>query len=685
MKLIDNQFDGFREIKGFSREELLNIKKEIEKCIEEDAYEDDLREVLQNTFPQKIIDMYSNYLVNVNELIQSFNHENRIGLFSVNNRLYHLNSVLLQELFQIASNLSNLSLNLQNTKRFLKKSGYLQEYLSKVNHAKEQVAFIQKNLKYLVDKEPPQYKNTSYAFFEIHTLINSIFILKELPDYYLLWEEFSNLKDYIQVHGKILKSKGILSKKAAEYQFHFILLKDYINSSDQELNAIRRELLFLLFTKNLLLEYRERSEVNIDEQESNRNMLQSFLQTIFKPLIIDELGEYIEELRKLEKKYELITKDEREYNLNELLEKEIRNLLPNLVEYYLQEIENDYKLKSSENKKISDLQNTIDEYSEKITHFHETINTIGNAFSEYKKLLISHHNVIDVYLKISASVLENIERRREEFVFYLETIKDEWIKEELRTFIDEEEHQLQRVLAEYRDQFAEVFNQEFSQFEPLQNTLKHYQSTIRQIKARVYQKFNEFKDKNIDQIHLIKKWESFFSRIKQQASYLFTQYIKHLIKYFGGIIEKEDDLLKNLSEITTKDLSDQNLPLNYAVSGYLHGKLSQKEIKERIMVIKEKISYLKTQQTLYESEMSKLEEILGEKIKLQEGVQSTNVQCSICHKNINLTKDKHIKCSFCGAFFHYLCIAFWLDEYNSCPACQNAFLDPSSNLYEFSQ
>ena len=45
-------------------------------------------------------------------------------------------------------------------------------------------------------------------------------------------------------------------------------------------------------------------------------------------------------------------------------------------------------------------------------------------------------------------------------------------------------------------------------------------------------------------------------------------------------------------------------------------------------------------------------------------------------------KDKIITCPFCGSTYHYLCVAFWLSKYNSCPLCQNHFLEPYSEIFE---
>ena len=77
-----------------------------------------------------------------------------------------------------------------------------------------------------------------------------------------------------------------------------------------------------------------------------------------------------------------------------------------------------------------------------------------------------------------------------------------------------------------------------------------------------------------------------------------------------------------------------------------------------------------------------METILANRVKVRKGISRSDVQCTVCHKFINFAKDKVITCPFCASTYHYLCVAFWLSKYNSCPMCQNHFLEPHSELFE---
>ncbi len=685
MKLIDNEFAGFREIHGFSKQELLDIKKQISRY--KDDYLDDnkVKELLENTFPTKILTIYYDYISNLDKFIEFYLINNKEPSFKECEDFFYLKSDLIKEINHIATNLSNLNLNIQNTKRFFKKNEYLQNYSSEIFDLQEKLNQSQQELKNSLGTKPQSYHYSSYLFYQTNKIKNSRFKLKDLPENCLQWEEISDLFNYLKNYGTLLKSKGILSKKEVEIQFEFKMLIDYFNSSEQVNKIIGKELVYLLSLNNFLEELEYDENISKPERKNIIENLKIFMQSIIKDFIMDELTDYIEKLREIEKKYNLIDKEEKEYNLKALVDKKVSNFLPNFVDYYIKELEENYKIKSTEKEPVNELNNLILEYKNKIELFYKKIQNLKELISEYKLFLRPFGHIINNYEKIFASLLEDIERRKEDFVFYLKTVKNEWLKDDLRTFTEGKRDEINQLLANYRDKFAKILKDDFPQFKEIEDILNTYQTQIIQMKDEVYQKFEEYNKKNLNQIQIIKQWETNFNRTKQQASFLLNQYLMKIFKNFDNIIEKENALFRGLSEISKKNRRDQELALNYALSGYLFGKLSQKEIKERIITLKEKILQLQTQQNLYESEISKLEEVLGEKIKIQEGISSTRVQCAICHKNIDLKKDRFIKCPYCGTYFHYLCIYFWLSEYNSCPACQNEFLDPNTDMYYFSE
>ena len=67
----------------------------------------------------------------------------------------------------------------------------------------------------------------------------------------------------------------------------------------------------------------------------------------------------------------------------------------------------------------------------------------------------------------------------------------------------------------------------------------------------------------------------------------------------------------------------------------------------------------------------------GKRLKKLTKNNEKSIQCTICHKYLWLERDNHIKCSFCGSIYHSSCVSPWLMQYNSCPMCQNVFVNPT--------
>ncbi|TFF89436.1 MAG: hypothetical protein EU548_07470, partial [Promethearchaeota archaeon] len=210
-----------------------------------------------------------------------------------------------------------------------------------------------------------------------------------------------------------------------------------------------------------------------------------------------------------------------------------------------------------------------------------------------------------------------------------------------------------------------------------------YSEKLSKIKRDVYEQFKSYKDSDLNELTQIKKWEQNFLHKKEQLNLLLSNFIDKINQNFKDLIEQERKIFENLAKISPPSESEKQLPLNYAISDYLAEKLSDNDLKERIDEMKETMQTLETKKKLYQDEIEKLEIILTNRIKLREGLTKSKFQCAICHRDVNLPQDNLIKCPFCGAIYHYLCVASWLERYNSCPACQNVFLEPNSYLFDY--
>jgi len=286
---------------------------------------------------------------------------------------------------------------------------------------------------------------------------------------------------------------------------------------------------------------------------------------------------------------------------------------------------------------------------------------------------------------IRDSVSSEIFRRKNEYLSFIKTVKDEEIRVEIRKFISDKISEVNDLIRVYEDEASFIIKEEFPQLKRIREILNDYNIKIQKIKDSVFKRLDSVKTNDVDIYQVIKYWEDSLNRKRQQLTFLMSLLLNKIFKSFKDLIEKEGILFATITEITEQTENFEGLPLNFALSSFLAEKLSEEELKERISEIKSKINQLNNSLGLYQVEAAKLETILTNRVKLRKGISASDVQCTVCHKFINFAKDRVITCPFCGSTYHYLCVAFWLSKYNSCPMCQNHFLEPHSDLFEIEE
>ena len=108
MKLINNKFNDFEKIDGFTQDELIDIKRTLAKLQSDKADQTEKEEYLRSKFSSEVVELYIEY---INE-IRNFVMINLITKKESNNKIkfyhYHLKSGILNETKNISNNLLNL-------------------------------------------------------------------------------------------------------------------------------------------------------------------------------------------------------------------------------------------------------------------------------------------------------------------------------------------------------------------------------------------------------------------------------------------------------------------------------------------------------------------------------------------------------------------------------------------------
>ena len=686
MKLINNVFNDIREINGFDKDEILEIKKRLLKIKSENAENGDVDSYLDTLFPSEIVLGYTNYIHEIKDFID--NYLIIAGEYETNKYVNYtsLNSGILDELKLISNNIINLKLNCRNIKRHLKDTTYLEEFLSTIQTLSNENEDLIKKLENSIQDGEGLYDNLSYIWIEANKITNSLYIINEFSNNLTKWveiEEFQGFIDDLNLdkEKKKKKKKGELIKTSYFNDIHHHFRKNYDDYID-----FYSDLIFLLFQNNNIDEIGEDDDVegefvNILERKEIIQRLEKFVRPIINSLIVDKLNKILVEIKVLDKNFGL-EPDKKKINLKTLLEQKFSLYLPKLSDYYLSGLETKYQETISELKEYDDFKNVRKLYSEKTQIFYSLIEKIMEYIKEYEWCMSPYDEATNTYKKTIENVLSEIERRRDEYIFYLKSLRGERLRDNVRNYIYEKIGDINDLMSKYQDETALLVREEFPQLKQMKDIISKYKVDVQEIKDEVYNKLDSYKEKDIDIYQIIKQWEENFTIKRQQLSFLLSMILNKLFKSFKDIIEEEDMVFGQLSEITDESESATEVPLNFALTNFLLDKLSEDELNERIAEVKNKIENLSNELDLYRSELTNFEITLADRVKIREGITSDKIKCGVCHKHFDFAKEQIIKCPFCEAVYHYLCVAFWLTKYNSCPACQNTFLDPGSGMFE---
>ena len=676
MRLFDNTFEGHREVKGYNKEEILSIKNSISSLKSDETKSQEIEDLLKSEFKLEVLNSFTGYFNEIRAFCENY-------LFSQTKKDYYsLKTIIIDELKLISSNLTNLSSNGRNVKRFVTNGGHLENYLTickdSINNLDD---FILRLEKFSIKIEH-DYENDISLWVEANKIKNLSFKLNIIPDDLNNWKEIQELPVYIQSLVEAKTAKKIKPRKGTLLTFHFDELYQFFLSKSDGKKDFYGDLIYLLYQNNIFEEFEGEKFVNVLERKESVIRLRDKMRPIIIALIKFKLKENLQELEDLDNQYDLTGDGQGKLDLNRVMEQKFSEFLPQVVDLYFKGIDKKFQGAINDVSKSEEFVKIVNSNYDKVDDFALKIDEIDTWILTFDKILKPYESITATLKKTLANIISEIIRRKEEYINYLNSIKDEGLRVDVRGFVDEKIAEVNKIINSYEDETSVIIREELPQLREIKDLLINYKIKIEQIKEEVYIKLDTYKESKIDMYSIIKYWEDNFNRKKQQLTFLLSVLMNKIFKSFKDLIDKESILFAEITEITKQSENFEGLPLNFALSSFLANKLSEDELRERISEINSKINQLTSSLGLYQVERSKIEEILSNKVKIREGVSVSNVQCTVCHKHINFAKDKLITCPFCNSTYHYLCVAEWLSKYNSCPMCQNTFLDPNIGLFE---
>ncbi len=673
MNFSNNIFNNTREIHGLTKENILEIKKMLGKFKSENADDVKISEYLRSKIQlsSEILDKYSSYLDNLKMLMKN-------NLFSSSDsKFYFLKNEIMEELRHLTNNLQNVSSNVRNVKRLTKNSIGLMDLLIRTEDLLKEMTHLGSNLQESIKEIESIYDDTTFLWIEINKIKNLNFKLNEIPSHLENWKEIKELIIFIRSLNEVFLNRKKKDKKETIISFHFDEIYQFFQSLDENKIKFSFDLFYFLYLNKFIEEYQGEEFINILERKEIIQSLQNFIKPLLKQLIEDKLQDVLNEIEEFDKK-----EKEPKINLKILLEQKIKDYFPKIVDYYIGGLEKKFQEKIHNVIDADKFEEIANFYYQKIDNFANIISQIEDWVLGIEYLLNPYENITSGLRKMFSNLTSEIYRRKNEYLNFIKTVKDEELRVEVRKFISIKISEVNDLIRIYEDEASLIIKEEFPQLKKIREMLNEYYEKIQKIKDEVYKKLDSMKSHDIDAYNSIKYWEDSLNRKKQQLTFLISLILNKLFKSFKELLDKEGILFATITEITEQTENFEGLPLNFALSSFLAERLSEEELKERISEIKSKVNQLNNSLGLYQVELSKLEKILINKVKIRKGISKSDVQCTVCHNYIDFVKDKVITCPFCGSIYHYLCVAFWLSKYNSCPMCQNNFLEPHSELFE---
>jgi len=676
LRLFDNNFKGYREIKGYSKEEILRVKNTVTALKSDKTKSQELDTFLKSEFKLEVINSFSDYFSNIKTFSEKYivSHSKK--------DFFSLKQAITNELKLISNNLTNLSSNGRNVKRLVKNNEHIDQFLT---DSKELISYINKFLPRLEDnteKAEREYENDITLWIEANKIKNLFFKFNNVPDNLNNWEDLQELVVYITSLVESKLTKKIKSRKEIVLNFHFDELYQFFLSRVDENMEIYNDFIYMLYQNGIIEDYEGEAFVNVLERKESIQSLKDNMRPVILALIKDKLKNHLQEIEYLDKHFDLNGHGLGNLRLDLLMEQKFSEFLPKIVDLYFKGLDKKFQGLVSDTSDPEEFVKVINSNYGNVDEFALKIDEIDTWILNFDKILKPYTNITATLKKTLANIISEILRRKEDYSNYLDNIKDESLRVDVRDYVDKKIAEVNKLINSYEDETSLIIKEELPQLRAIKDLLSNYKGKIEQIKSEVYQKLDTYKNNNIDMYTVIKNWEDNFNRKQQQLTFLLTVLMNKIFKSFKELIDTESILFAEITEITKQSENFESLPFNFALSSFLAIKLSEDELKERISEINSKVNQITSSLGLYEVERAKLEEILTNKVKLRQGVSVSNVQCTVCHKNINFVQDKLITCPFCNSTYHYLCVAEWLSKHNSCPMCQNTFLDPNLGLFE---
>jgi len=454
LRLFDNNFKGYREIKGYSKEEILRVKNTVTALKSDKTKSQELDTFLKSEFKLEVINSFSDYFSNIKTFSEKYivSHSKK--------DFFSLKQAITNELKLISNNLTNLSSNGRNVKRLVKNNEHIDQFLT---DSKELISYINKFLPRLEDnteKAEREYENDITLWIEANKIKNLFFKFNNVPDNLNNWEDLQELVVYITSLVESKLTKKIKSRKEIVLNFHFDELYQFFLSRVDENMEIYNDFIYMLYQNGIIEDYEGEAFVNVLERKESIQSLKDNMRPVILALIKDKLKNHLQEIEYLDKHFELNGHGLGNLRLDLLMEQKFSEFLPKIVDLYFKGLDKKFQGLVSDTSDPEEFVKVINSNYGNVDEFALKIDEIDTWILNFDKILKPYTNITATLKKTLANIISEILRRKEDYSNYLDNIKDESLRVDVRDYVDKKIAEVNKLINSYEDETSLIIKEE---------------------------------------------------------------------------------------------------------------------------------------------------------------------------------------------------------------------------------
>ncbi|GAI84351.1 unnamed protein product, partial [marine sediment metagenome] len=191
--------------------------------------------------------------------------------------------------------------------------------------------------------------------------------------------------------------------------------------------------------------------------------LRDKMRPIIIALIKDKLKENLQELEDLDKQYDLTGNGQGKLDLNRVMEQKFSEFLPQVVDLYFKGIDKKFQGAINDVSDSEEFVKIVNSNYDKVDNFALKIDEIDTWILTFDKILKPYDSITATLKKTLANIISEIIRRKEEYVNYLNNIKDEGLRVDVRSFVEEKITEVNKLISSYEDETSLIIREELPQ------------------------------------------------------------------------------------------------------------------------------------------------------------------------------------------------------------------------------